>query len=128
MPGFPAYYLKTRMKVKMSNNNSNTGKYNNRRSINGETLKAGQVLVPYWIQDGSRFNQNEIIYENLTIYYYDEFYFIIGFIPIVESNFDAYMSFFQNELLDYYNLHKKNKFNIVSLEQLAESSDLGQKY
>lgn len=140
---------------------SDPHKYINRSSINGQPPEKGKVLVPYWIQDGSCFNKNEIIEENCTTYHFGEFRFIIGFIPINIGKFDDYMEYFWSEINSYikndrtgrcvlnhkpneepicypksrfcmncpnsrefelYNPHK-DRFRLISLEQLAEDAD-----
>ena len=64
----------------MANTVFNPHKYNNRVAIDGAPLQPGQVLVPFWLQDGYKLSAAEK--KNCTTYHLGGFKFHIGFIPI----------------------------------------------
>lgn len=109
---------------------TDVNKYNHHKSMNGKPLKANEVLVPFWIQKGSKFKKNEIIKENCTTYHLVGYTFIICFIPIDAANFESYMQFFYEEInkqlkiLHTCNSHKE-KFQFLSLDKLIEDGHFG---
>ena len=98
---------------------TNVNKYSNRRSMDGRPLKENEVLVPFWIQEGSHFKKGEIIEENCTTYHFAGCAFKICFIPIDADSYADYMSFFWNEI----NEHLKGIRNGRCIISRAENGD-----
>ncbi|MDD6549338.1 hypothetical protein [Blautia massiliensis (ex Durand et al. 2017)] len=83
----------------MANTVFNPYKYNNRVAIDGAPLHPGQVLVPFWLQDGYKLSAAEK--KNCTTYHLGGFKFHIGFIPIRIEGFETYMEGFNKEINKY---------------------------
>lgn len=84
-----------------SSNYADRNKYSNRRSMDGRPIQENEVLVPFWIQEGSRFSKGEILEGNCTTYHIAGCAFKICFIPIDTDNYADYMSFFWNEINEH---------------------------
>lgn len=76
-------------------------KYSNRRSMDGRPLKENEILVPFWIQEGSRFSKGEILEGNCTTYHIAGCAFKICFIPIDAGSYAEYMRFFWKEINEH---------------------------
>jgi hypothetical protein len=96
--------------------------FRNRKSMNGKPLNKNEVLVPFWIQKGSKFQKNEIIAENCIAFHLAGYVFTICFIPIDVGNYADYMHFFWNEINEYLKIRHSDKFRCLSLDQLMEDS------
>ena len=73
---------------------SDKTKYQNSKSYNGAPVPAGFVLVPMWIKRDLKHTMTDAIDENFTTWHIGGFKFLIGFAPIEEDRFEAYMSDF----------------------------------
>ena len=84
-----------------------SNKYSDHQSIDGRPLNVGEVLVPYWFQSGSSIPSE--CKERTTTWTLGEFKFLIGFMPIPESDYASYMKEFNQQLNDYMNLRREGR-------------------
>ena len=78
-------------------NYSNTRKYSNRRSFDGQPVPAGMVLVPFR-KDLYDLKEGDYIDANFTTMHLSEIPYVIGFMPIKEECFEGYMKDFWAEI------------------------------
>lgn len=78
-------------------NYSNTHKYDNHHSFDGQPVPAGKVLVPFRI-DIYGLKEEDYIDENCTTMHLGEFRYHIGFMAIDEAQYASYMKEFWSEL------------------------------
>ncbi len=76
---------------------SNTQKYSNRKSFDGQPIPEGKVLVPFRIELYG-LKKSDYIDGNCTTMHLGEFSYHIGFMAINESSFASYMKDFWNDL------------------------------
>lgn len=76
---------------------SNTQKYSNRKSFDGQPVPAGKVLVPFRI-DMFGLKKEDYIDENCTAMRLGDFRYHIGFMAIDEAQYPTYMKDFWDEL------------------------------
>ena len=76
---------------------SNTQKYSNRKSFDGQPVPKGNVLVPF-LKEKFGFQKGDYIQNNITPLQLGEFSFEIGFMAINEDHYASYMKDFWNEL------------------------------
>lgn len=76
---------------------SNTQKYRNRKSFNGQPVPTGKVLVPFRI-DLYDLEKTDYIDANCTTIHLGEFRYEIGFMPIDEILYASYMKGFWDEI------------------------------
>ena len=87
---------------------SNTQKYSNRKSFDGQPIATGKVLVPfrkelYGLQKG------DYIQDNFTTMHLYEFRFEIGFMTIEESRYAPYMKDFWNEINEDMKMRREGR-------------------
>ena len=76
---------------------SNTQKYSNRKSFDGNPVPEGKVLVPF-LKEKFGLQKGDFIQDNFTTMHLGEFSFEIGFMAISEDHYASYMKDFWNEL------------------------------
>lgn len=76
---------------------SNTHKYDNRKSFDGQPVPNGKVLVPF-LKEKFCLQKGDYIQDNFTTMHLGEFSFEIGFMAINEDHYASYMKDFWNEL------------------------------
>lgn len=76
---------------------SNAKKYSNRKSLDGQPIPTGKVLVPFRI-DLFELKKDDYIDKNCTTMHLGEFSYHIGFMAIDEALYASYMKDFWNEL------------------------------
>ena len=76
---------------------SNTQKYSNRKSFDGNPIPEGKVLVPF-LKEKIGLQKGDYIQDNFTTMHLGEFPFEIGFMAISENNYAAYMKDFWDEV------------------------------
>lgn len=76
---------------------SNTHKYDNRHSFNGQPVPAGKVLVPFR-KDLYELQEGDYIDENCTTMHLGNFKYDIAFMTINEAQYASYMKDFRSEL------------------------------
>ena len=76
---------------------SNTHKYSNRRSFDGQPVPVGMVLVPFR-KDLYDLKEDDYIDANFTTMHLGEIPYVIGFMPIKEECFEGYMKDFWAEI------------------------------
>lgn len=76
---------------------SNTHKYDNRRSFDGQPVPAGKVLVPFR-KDLYELQEGDYIDENCTTMHLGDFKYDIAFMAINEAQYASYMKVFWSEL------------------------------
>ena len=99
---------------------SNTHKYSNRRSFDGQPVPVGMVLVPFR-KDLYDLKEDDYIDANFTTMHLGEIPYVIGFMPIKEECFEGYMKDFWAEinadmlkgLLERYN---PNRIEMLSID------------
>ena len=83
----------------MTNERKESDKYNNMPTVNGISLKVGEVLVPWWLQDEDRPSLVEKKY--IRTWKSGSFRYHVCFIPIPEEKFETYMKEFNREINAY---------------------------
>ena len=83
----------------MANTALDPYKYNTRTAIDGSPLKPGEVLVPFWLQEGYKLSAEAR--KNCTTFHIGGFKFHIGFMPIKLEGFATYMEGFNKEINTY---------------------------
>ena len=76
---------------------SNTQKYINRKSFNGQPVPDGKVLVPF-LKEKFGLQKSDYIQNNFTTMHLGEFSFEIGFMAIDEHLYASYMKDFWGEI------------------------------
>lgn len=76
---------------------SNTQKYSNRKSFDGQPVPDGKVLVPF-LKEKFGLQKGDYIQNNFTTMNLGEFSFEIGFMAISENQYASYMKYFWDEL------------------------------
>lgn len=76
---------------------SNTQKYSNRKSFDGNPVPEGKVLVPF-LKEKFGLQKGDYIQDNFTTMHLGEFSFEIGFMAISEDHYASYMKDFWDEL------------------------------
>lgn len=76
---------------------SNTQKYSNRKSFDGQPVANGKVLVPF-LKEKFGLQKGDYIQDNFTTMHLGEFSFEIGFMAISEDHYASYMKDFWDEL------------------------------
>jgi len=76
---------------------SNTQKYSNRKSFDGQPVPDGMVLVPFRIEL-YELKKSDYIDGNCTTMHLGEFSYHIGFMAIYESQYASYMKGFWDEI------------------------------
>lgn len=76
---------------------SNTQKYSNRKSFDGQSVPDGKVLVPF-LKEKFGLQKDDYIQDNFTTMHLGEFTFEIGFMSIRENHYASYMKDFWDEL------------------------------
>lgn len=76
---------------------SNTQKYSNRKSFDGQPIPDGMVLVPFHIEL-YELKKSDYIDDNCTTMHLGEFSYHIGFMAIYESQYASYMKGFWDEI------------------------------
>ena len=76
---------------------SNTHKYSNRRSFDGQPVPVGMVLVPFR-KDLYDLKEDDYIDANFTTMHLGEIPYVIGFMPIKDECFEGYMKDFWAEI------------------------------
>lgn len=76
---------------------SNTHKFDNRKSFDGQPVPAGKVLVPFR-KEGCGLQEGDYIQDNFTTMHLGEFKYELGFMAIDESRYASYMKDFWDEL------------------------------
>ena len=76
---------------------SNTQKYSNRRSFDGQPLPTDKVLVPFRM-DLYDLKKTDYIDTNCTTIHLGEFSYLIGFMAIDEHQYASYMKDFWADL------------------------------
>lgn len=87
---------------------SNTKKYNDKASFDGNPVEPGKVLVPFR-QDVMQLSKTDYIEDNMTTWHFGEFKFQIGFMSISESFFASYMQEFWDELNDFLKARREGR-------------------
>ncbi len=87
---------------------SNTHKYSNRRSFDGNPIPAGKVLVPFRI-DMFGLKKEDYIDENCTTMRLGDFRYHIGFMAIDEAQYPTYMKDFWNEFNKDMEMHREGR-------------------
>lgn len=87
---------------------SNTHKYSNRRSFDGNPIPAGKVLVPFRI-DMFGLKKEDYIDENCTTMRLGDFRYHIGFMAIDEAQYPTYMKDFWDELNKDMEMHREGR-------------------
>lgn len=76
---------------------SNTQKYSNRKSFDGQPIPDGKVLVPF-LKEKFGLQKGDYIQDNFTTMHLGKFSFEIGFMAISEDHYASYMKDFWDEL------------------------------
>ena len=76
---------------------SNTQKYSNRKSFDGQPVPNGKVLVPF-LKEKFGLQKGDYIQDNFTTMNLGEFSFEIGFMAISEDQYASYMKDFWADL------------------------------
>ena len=94
---FPPRQSKEEINMARKTDYSNTQKYSNRKSFDGQPIPEGKVLVPFRIELYG-LKKSDYIDGNCTTMHLGEFSYHIGFMAINESSFASYMKDFWNDL------------------------------
>lgn len=89
--------------IKMANKILNTHKYCDQKSYDGQPLRPGEVLVPFWCKKELQLDNDTCIHDNFITWKKGGYHFLIGFAPIRESAYEEYMKDFNcqiNSFLD----------------------------
>lgn len=76
---------------------SNTQKYSNRKSFDGQPVPDSKVLVPF-LKEKYGLQKGDYIQDNFTTMHLGQFTFEIGFMAISEDPYASYMKDFWDEL------------------------------
>lgn len=87
---------------------SNTQKYRNRKSFDGQPVPTGKVLVPFRI-DLYNLKKNNYIDANCTTMHLGEFRYEIGFMPIDEILYASYMKGFWDEINEDMRIRREGR-------------------
>ena len=98
---------------------SNTQKYRNRKSFNGQPVPTGKVLVPFRI-DLYNLKKNNYIDANCTTMHLGESRYEIGFMPIDEILYASYMKGFWDEINEDMKMRREGR---CIIRKNSDSSD-----
>lgn len=87
---------------------SNTHKYSNRRSFNGNPVPTGKVLVPFR-RELYGLRKSDYIQENFTTMHLGEFRYEIEFMPIDEVLYASYMKGFWDEINEDMKMRREGR-------------------
>ena len=76
--------------INMANRTLDTHKYCDQKSYNGQPLRPGEVLVPFWCTKDMQLDNDTCIHDNFTTWKKGGYHFLIGFAPIQESAYEEY--------------------------------------
>ena len=82
----------------MANKILGTRKYCDQKSYNGQPLRPGEVLVPFWCTKDMQLDNDTCIHDNFTTWKKGGYHFLIGFAPIQESAYEEYMKDFNRQI------------------------------
>ena len=82
----------------MANKILDTHKYCDQKSYNGQPLRSGEVLVPFWCTKDMQLDNDTCIHDNFTTWKKGAYHFLIGFAPIQEPAYEEYMKDFNRQI------------------------------
>ena len=95
---------------KMANKILNTHKYCDQKSYNGQPLRPGEVLVPFWCTKDMQLDNDTCIHDNFTTWKKGGYHFLIGFAPIQESAYEEYMKDFNRQINSFLDTWRLKSF------------------
>lgn len=84
--GFPPCQSKVEINIARKVDYSNTQKYSNRMSFDGQPVPDGKVLAPF-LKEKFGLQKGDYIQDNFTTMHLGEFSFEIGFMAISEDHY-----------------------------------------
>ena len=93
----------------MANRILDTHKYCDQKSYNGQPLHPGEVLVPFWCSKNLQIESDACISDNFTTWKIGGFHFLIGFAPIQESAYEAYMEDFNRQINSFLDTRRAGR-------------------
>lgn len=87
---------------------SDTHKFSNRQSFDGQPFSAGKVLVPFR-KEVFGLQKGDYIQDNFTTMHLGEFRYEIGFMTINESQFASYMKDFWSEFNEDMKMRREGR-------------------